>query len=472
MGFGHYIFGMLLYVPVRNTQAGRSRVDLVGVGVGPANLGLCALLDPYQELATRFFERCPTFTWHDGIMLPGVRLQVSPLKDLVTLADPTSRFSFLNYLSVHGRLYRHLIASRSGTSRQEFEQYYRWAASLMRQAEFGVEVTDIRLRDGAFCVSGHRGELARTRNLVLGTGREPYVPEFIAAHGDRVMHAADMMRKRPATSGRRVMVIGGGQSGAEVVHWLLGDERDRPLSLVWSSRRDGFPPLDDSAFANEWFFPSYVRHYQQLPAGRRATLLQIQRLASDGVSTELLDQIYAQLYDLDVLKPGQSAYRLCPGQEVVAVEDQGSGPLRVLSRDVDTDTIQQELADVVILATGYRYRLPGFLAPLRELIPVDEDGYRVRQDYSIDFDGPADCRIYVQNAAMRTHGVADANLSLMAWRNAVIANAVASRELYPTARDASAIAWSRQTDGADLSPAGSLARLQSESTSASGKGET
>ncbi|MEW2485786.1 SidA/IucD/PvdA family monooxygenase [Streptomyces sp. NPDC048411] len=421
--------------------------DLVGIGVGPANLGLAALLDPVPSVETRFFERRPAFAWHDGAMLPEAQLQVSPLKDLVTLADPTSRFSFLNFLSVHGRLYRHLIASRSGTARQEFEQYYRWAAGLLPQLTFDSEITDIGLDNGVFAVRGRSGDPVRTRNLVLGTGREPYVPGFAGRRSDRVVHAAEIMRKRPTTRGRRVVVIGGGQSGAEIVHWLLGDAREQPASLVWSTRRDGFLPLDDSAFANEWFFPRYVRHFTELPVGRRTQLMEEQRLASDGVSADLLDAIYAQLYRLDTLEPGRCAYRLCPGQEVVGVEGgTGSGPLRVVSRDADTDTLREEPADLVVLATGYHYRLPEFLEPLRTLIPVDEDGFRVREDYSIDFDGPAECRIYVQNAARHTHGVADSNLSLMAWRNVVIANAVAGRELYPADRDTSTIAWSRASD--------------------------
>ncbi|MFD0077595.1 lysine N(6)-hydroxylase/L-ornithine N(5)-oxygenase family protein [Streptomyces sp. NPDC127166] len=419
-----------------------SRVGLVGIGIGPANLGLSALLDPAPRLVTRFFERRKRFTWHDGAMLPGASLQVSPLKDLVTLVDPTSRFSFLNFLAERGRLYRHLIASRGGTSREEFEQYYRWAAALMPQLEFGAEVDEVRLEEGRFVVSGARRPLASTRTLVLGTGRVPYVPDSVVHSGDHVLHSAELMHRRPVTRGRRVVVIGGGQSGAEVVHWLLEDRDALPASLVWTTRRDGFLPLDDSAFSNEWFFPGYVRHFGRLGAARRDALLRGQRMASDGVSAELLDAIHGQLYRLDALRPGSCSYRLSPGQELVAVDGPGDGPVTVVTRDMDTDSVVTEQADVVVLATGYQYRIPRFLDPLRELIPLDGDGYRVRDDYSIDFDGPEGCRIFVQGAAARTHGVADANLSLMAWRNAVIANAVTGRQLYRTEKETTTLDWS------------------------------
>ncbi|MFE5943002.1 lysine N(6)-hydroxylase/L-ornithine N(5)-oxygenase family protein [Streptomyces sp. NPDC056480] len=434
----------------------RSSPDLVGIGIGPANLGLSALLDPEQDLVTRFFERRPRFGWHDGTMLPDASLQVSPLKDLVTLVDPTSRFSFLNFLAEEGRLYRHLVASRSGTPREEFEQYYRWASGLMPQLEFDTAVEEVALEGGTFVVSGADGPLATTRTIVLGTGKEPYIPGCVAPRGDHVIHSADITRRRPATRGRKVVVIGGGQSGAEIVHWLLGDDEMLPSSLVWSTRRDGFLPLDDSAFSNEWFFPGYVRHFTRLPAARRAELLRRQRMASDGVSSELLDAIHAQLYRLDALRPGSCAYRLSPGQELVAVEGGPDGPLSVVTRDIDTDSVLQERADVVVLATGYHSPFPGFLEPLRDRIATAGDGdgadFRVRDDYSIEFDAPDGLRIFVQGAATRTHGVADANLSLMAWRNAVIANAVAGRELYRTERDTTTVAWSSTPAAAVRTP--------------------
>ncbi|KQX48066.1 hypothetical protein ASE09_15330 [Streptomyces sp. Root66D1] len=46
------------------------------IGVGPANRGLSALPAPDPGIATRFFERRPRFTGHDGTMLPGAALLV------------------------------------------------------------------------------------------------------------------------------------------------------------------------------------------------------------------------------------------------------------------------------------------------------------------------------------------------------------------------------------------------------------
>ena len=41
------------------------------------------------ELKARFFDVRSEFNWHPGLMLPNSTINVSFLKDLVTLADPT-----------------------------------------------------------------------------------------------------------------------------------------------------------------------------------------------------------------------------------------------------------------------------------------------------------------------------------------------------------------------------------------------
>ncbi|WP_258196206.1 lysine N(6)-hydroxylase/L-ornithine N(5)-oxygenase family protein [Paraburkholderia sp. GV072] len=79
-------------------------MDLVGIGIGPANLSLAALLRPHQEIKAQFFDKRSEFQWHSGLMLPQAALQVPYLKDLVSLVDPTNELSFLSFLVKHKRL--------------------------------------------------------------------------------------------------------------------------------------------------------------------------------------------------------------------------------------------------------------------------------------------------------------------------------------------------------------------------------
>src|SRR5690606_27284385 len=91
-----------------------------------------------------FFEAGPAFSWHPGLMLDGVALQVPFLADLVTLADPASRFSFLNYLHAHDRLYRFYFYERFHVPRREYEAYCRWVAEQLPGCRFSQRVLDVR----------------------------------------------------------------------------------------------------------------------------------------------------------------------------------------------------------------------------------------------------------------------------------------------------------------------------------------
>lgn len=85
--------------------------DLIGIGFGPSNVALAIALSEHnarvgrQEAVTaHFFERQPAFGWHRGMLIDDATMQVSFLKDLVTLRDPSSEYTFLRYLQSRGRL--------------------------------------------------------------------------------------------------------------------------------------------------------------------------------------------------------------------------------------------------------------------------------------------------------------------------------------------------------------------------------
>src|SRR5260370_41139756 len=94
-------------------------LDAVGVGVGPFNLSLAALLAP-TGFKARFFERSAAFQWHPGLLFPEATIQVSYLKDLVTLADPTSPESFTAFLSANKRRYLLINRTEARLRRQKF----------------------------------------------------------------------------------------------------------------------------------------------------------------------------------------------------------------------------------------------------------------------------------------------------------------------------------------------------------------
>lgn len=144
--------------------------DVVGIGLGPFNLGLACLTEPIDELDGIFLDSKPDFEWHAGMFLDGAHLQTPFMSDLVTLADPTSPYSFLNYLKEKGRLYSFYIRENFYPLRVEYDDYCRWAANKLSNVRFNTTVTDVRYEDGLYVVTTGAGDTYRARRLVLGTG--------------------------------------------------------------------------------------------------------------------------------------------------------------------------------------------------------------------------------------------------------------------------------------------------------------
>src|SRR5690349_10308879 len=164
-----------------NTQQPYS---LIGIGIGPFNLGLAALIEPVTGTSALFFDQSESFDWHPGLMLPNATLQVPFMADLVTLADPTNKYSFLNYCKRTGRIYPFYIRENFNILRKEYNCYCQWVATQLSNCRFGHEVIGIRYINELYEVTvrgskNNQAETYYTKRLVLGTGTQPYIPAFI-----------------------------------------------------------------------------------------------------------------------------------------------------------------------------------------------------------------------------------------------------------------------------------------------------
>ncbi|MEU3776048.1 SidA/IucD/PvdA family monooxygenase [Streptomyces sp. NPDC032472] len=404
-------------------------LDYAAVGIGPANMSLAALAHPVDGLRGAHLERRESFSWHPGLLLPEATLQVSLLKDLVTLVDPTSPFSFLSFLASEGRLYRFLAADFPAVLRAEFDQYLQWVAGRLPSLTFGADVHSVDFHHGAFHLRTAEQEVT-ARHLVLGTGLTPSVPEpFRPFLGPTVFHSGEFLLRAPEVTGRRVVVVGGGQSGAEIVRHLAAGAA--PESITWVSRRSSFLPMDDSPFANDLYTPDYVRRFHALPADHKARLLEQQKYTSDGVDLQVLQDIYRLSYRDEFIENNPGRLRFMADCAVTAIEG-GPEEWKLLVESSGPDAPAVLAADIVILSTGYAYALPDFMAPLDARLRRDGGGMLVvGDDFSVAWDGPAENRIYLQNGARHSWGVADPNLSLLAWRSAVILNSMLGETRYP-----------------------------------------
>ncbi|MGB8420123.1 SidA/IucD/PvdA family monooxygenase, partial [Paraburkholderia sp.] len=170
-------------------------LDLLGIGFGPSNLALAIALDEDaratgRRLKTAFVEKKPGFAWHNGMLLQDSRMQISFLKDLVTLRDPCSPFSFLKYLQTQGRLEDFVNLRSFLPTRIEYDGYLRWAASSFdEQIHYGEAVLSVKPRSTggkvrALEVVSRRADGSETTriasNLVMAVGGRPLLPAPLA----------------------------------------------------------------------------------------------------------------------------------------------------------------------------------------------------------------------------------------------------------------------------------------------------
>jgi lysine N6-hydroxylase len=371
----------------------------------------------HPEITNLFVDRKERFGWHDGQQIPDTTIQVSMVKDLVSLAQPTSEYSFLSYLHESGRLYHYLNAQFDAVPRQEFRNYMHWACRKNKNITFGQEVLEIDYTD-VFHVH-LRTATVTADNIAIGVGTQPRVPAQAIPHlGDRQFHVSDFTRKAHNLGGLRVGVVGGGQSGAEAFLDLISrDGANMPQRVVWISRRPNYFPLDDSPFTNEYYTPSYSDYFASLDAVTRKAFNARNILTSDGISESTLRLIYQQLYTRQFIHGNAGLVALYPNRQVTQVIDVAGGAAHLaLAHNERPDATDGVELDVVIWATGFVSAPTDFLDPIKSRLEREGDEFKIDSSFAVRWDGPAGNDIFLLNAARGQRGLADPNLSLNAWR--------------------------------------------------------
>lgn len=271
-------------------------------------------------------------------MIADTTLQTPFLSDLVTMADPTSAFSFLNYLKQKGRLYPFYIRENFHPSRKEFSDYCGWAASQLTNIRFQQEVCSVtydkekRLYVIAVCDTANKCEIVYlARRLILGTGTTPYIPACADTllkqdkPADNITHTSQyIFQKSKIQCCKSITVVGSGQSAAEVFYDLLKDCDQRKYQLNWITRSSHFFPLDLSKLTLEMTSPDYANYFYGLGEATRETVLQAQRPLYKGINESLIRDIYHCLYERSIEQTGR--VRLVSNSELqqISPPDQGA----------------------------------------------------------------------------------------------------------------------------------------------------
>jgi len=400
--------------------------DLIGIGFGPSNIALAvAWAERDVPGASCFIERKATFNWHGSMLLEGSDMQISFLKDLATLRNPQSHFTFINYLHEKRRLTSFINLKTFYPSRTEFNDYLNWVAQQFDDLCYYHEtVTAIepemssgrveRLRVRSVLSDG-RESVRYARNLSLGIGGSPALPDcFVGINDSRVFHSSNYLHKAAQLIAScreplRVAVIGSGQSAAEIYHDL--GRRFAQVSATLIMRAHALKPSDDSPFVNEVFNPDFVDTIYALSAGERAVLLE--ELSSTNYSVvdqPLIESIYRQLYEQQV--KGRAHHAVLSQRQITAVNCDESGVWLALQHGLDGSN-EQQCFDIVVLATGYsRAGHLDLLAPLQRWL----GDFKIDRDYRIQSTSDFAPNIYLQGSCEASHGLSDTLLSLLPVR--------------------------------------------------------
>jgi lysine/ornithine N-monooxygenase len=431
--------------------------DLIGLGFGPSNVALAIAA---QEIAPDrrclFLERSPDTRWHEGMLIDGARMQISFLKDLVSLRNLASPFTFLQYEKAKGRLEKFVNLAVFRPTRLEFQDYLRWVAAqfagMVRYRSAVHAVTPVRDDDGELSLfrvtatDTATGEVVEyyARNTVHALGGVPRVPEAVTL-GPTVLHSSVFLPTVPATFTDHdreweFAVVGDGQSAGEIAHYFLDRYRNARVHLIvpgYSLRA-----TDNNPFANEQFFEANADDfYSRNEANQRAYAASLRNTNYGVVEDGFLDDLYRLAFADEVR--GRTRLLVHNGSRVTRAGADGTGVrIEVDSRFGGESRVLR--ADGLVLATGYRRRLdPAMYRDVLPYLETDGDGRPVvSRDHRVRTTAELTCGLYVQGFAEATHGLGDTLLSLLPFRSKQIITAIAkdggslARAIPPARHDA------------------------------------
>lgn len=403
--------------------------DFIGIGVGPSNLSLAAITEDIEEMDGLFFEETEKLKWHPGMLIEGTDLQTPFYADLVTFADPTSRYSFLNYLHERKRLYPFFFLRELEIPRQEYNDYLQWAADQMDHLVFGRKVVDVIDKEDHYEVIVQNTENGDTRSyyskhIVMATGAEPMILEHMQRYPEKdVLHTSDYLyEKDELLHADSITVVGSGQSAAEVFADLLLERENREYHLSWLTRSPGIFQKEEAKIAREFYSPEFTSYFHSLPLPERKKMLDTLSPLYSEIDAGIIDTIYDKLYEYSIGVENPNV-TIQPLTEVNGIQKRADHYVLHCHQWQKEETFDYQ-TEKVILATGYQPQIPGwFLERFEDQVKWEDDKlFQVGRHYQLQFNDARDHRFYVNTNIEHTHGTSAASLGLAAQRNMEMIN--------------------------------------------------
>ncbi|KKZ67489.1 hypothetical protein EMCG_06866 [[Emmonsia] crescens] len=428
--------------------------DIICVGFGPAALAIAiAMQDRGIQRRILFLERQPEFGWHTGMLLPGSRMQISFIKDLATLRNPRSHFTFLNYLHKKGRLVHFTNLCTLLPFREEFNDYMKWCASHFKDwVQYNQEVVSVTAVETTpgwpaeyfklMARDVHSGQLRElsAKHVIVASGGERAIPPGLSSQPlpNNVIHSSiylysvqKLLQERNGSY--RFAVVGGGQSAVEIAEDIQSRYPNSKVTLI--TKASALKPSDDSPFVNEIFDPSSVDGFYSLSRSARQQFLLENKATNYGVvRLPLLESVYEKLYRQKFLEPNPANWplRLVTCREIMGLKEFPNNQVELRLKDSQSGRMEwsDERYDLVVLATGYtRNPFATMLKPLEQIVetPAAGEHYNVDRDYRLRFHQgkvKRDAGIWLQGCCESSHGLSDSLLSILAVRSSELLDSI------------------------------------------------
>ncbi len=259
----------------------------------------------------------------------------------------------------------HLISSKKMTEFKEFpmpdnvpdypshthlRDYFRSFArhfNLRQYYRFNTAVTKVEPLDNEWNVTLHHGEAQRYRGVLIanGTLSEPNIPNFKGEFTGELLHAA-LYKSATLFSGKRVLIIGAGNSGCDLVVDAVHHAKSTAISV-----RRGYH-----------FVPKYMLGR---PADSLGGMIKLPAGLKQKIDGALLKLFLGDPQKFGFPQPDHKLYESHPIVNSLILYYLGHGDIRVKpdishfeGKSVCFIDGSREEFDLVLLATGYKLHYP------------------------------------------------------------------------------------------------------------------
>jgi L-ornithine N5-oxygenase len=384
--------------------------DVVCIGFGTKGLAFSTVLadhDPSQKVLV--VERDAQFNGDLGFASTESSAGSSFLRDLITLRNPRSEYTFVNFLHQTNLLIAFTNASQLITSRQLTARYMTWVAEKIQRlgwVAFNKEAVNIKptkiAADGQVSrwtvdlrANGNGAASKITcRRLIVATGAQSRLPESLASPKLTssvlpLSQSAELIKRvHDADRPLNIAIVGADQESVELFEHLIAAPGQHRATMILAG--SALRVEDGTPFTQEMVDGASNTTLHHLPPEVRQRMLATSVAAEfPTVDLHTLEALYISLYSQQVQQPDKTQHRfnMRPHTRISGAQLE-QGKVQLTASDVRSHANSKlpELYDIVIAATE-REALPGkpLLAPLSRMFDSGNGSWTVDSSYMVNF---------------------------------------------------------------------------------------